>query len=105
MGHCQWFTAILLLTSVIGCSDEQDEQDEPPDLARCESDGDCIIVPYDHCCGATKRAINREHEEAYNQHPEWQSYHEDDCSELGACQDDSAITEARCDNSVCQTNF
>src|SRR3989344_8379518 len=26
-------------------------------ISICEKDSDCIIVPYSHCCGSTKRAI------------------------------------------------
>lgn len=69
------------------------------ELDDCAVDADCIVVPYDHCCGATRRAINKAHQDAYDAHPEWQSYHEDDCALIGACQPDDDVTEATCEPS------
>ena len=66
------------------------------ELDDCVSGDTCIIVPYDHCCGATKRAINVKYKAAYETHPEWQSYHEADCAMIGQCMDDSGINTAVC---------
>jgi len=47
---------------------------------RCFEDADCVVVPYDHCCGATRRAIHEAYRDEYEAHPEWQA-----CSEPEAC--------------------
>ncbi|GEM_PF-3620779 len=46
------------------------------DLVRCFEDADCVVVPYDHCCGATRRAIHEAHRDEYEAHPEWQAFSE-----------------------------
>lgn len=76
------------------------------ELADCGSDADCTVVPYAHCCGATKRAINADFVDAYEAHPEWQRF--DDpatCAVVGVCADDSAVTEARCEAGACALVF
>jgi hypothetical protein len=65
------------------------------DLGECRSSSDCIVVPYAHCCGATKRAVNRLYLEEYHQHPEWQSF-SGSCVAMGVCRDDSQVTAATC---------
>lgn len=70
---------------------------EEADLATCAAEGDCVVVNYRDCCGATKRAIHRDYIDAYEANPEWQVF--DDpaiCAMVGICRDDSNVTEARC---------
>ncbi len=69
------------------------------DLGECRSSSDCIVVPYAHCCGATKRAINRLFLEEYHQHPDWQSFG-GSCVALGVCRDDSRVTTATCKDAL-----
>src|SRR5229473_671339 len=58
---------------------------EPADLAVCEKNSDCIVVPYSHCCGSTRRAINRRYEVEYSKHKEWQSFNDpEQCALMGA---------------------
>ncbi len=79
------------------------------DLALCQQDSDCVVVPYDHCCGATKSAINQRYLDVYNDHPEWQSFNDPaTCAVIGICPDDSAIDTALCQGSplgTCQLDF
>ena len=57
-----------------------------------------IVVPYSHCCGSTRRAINAVYLEEYFAHPQWQVFNDPDlCAMMGACQDDSQVTSATCD--------
>jgi hypothetical protein len=68
------------------------------DLDRCEQDADCIVVAYQHCCGATKRAINEAYLEEYNSHPEWQVFDDEaTCATIGMCLDDSEVDTAVCE--------
>lgn len=69
---------------------------EPP-LSSCVAGDVCLVVPYDHCCGATKRAINDVYLVEYEAHPEWQSYNDPAaCALIGACRDDQDVVEAWC---------
>lgn len=72
------------------------------DLDLCVQDKDCIIVPHNHCCGSTKKAVNRDYLDIYNSHPEWQKF--DDgyvCARIGICPDDSNVNSARCEDARC----
>ena len=69
---------------------------EEQDLSTCRNDSDCIVVPYEHCCGSTKRAINEKYLNIYNSNPEWQVYN-GSCHLMGVCADDSYVTEAICE--------
>jgi hypothetical protein len=72
------------------------------DLANCVANSDCIVVPYSHCCGATKRAINAANLSAYESHPEWQVFADPGvCAVIGVCPDDSAVKSARCADGFC----
>jgi len=63
----------------------------------CESDEDCVIVPYAHCCGSTRQAINRKYKDMYDANPQWQKFNDPDiCAIIGQCQDDSNFDEAWC---------
>jgi hypothetical protein len=61
----------------------------------CEKDSDCIVVSYDHCCGSTKRAINKKYKILYFVKKDWQSF-SGPCHLMGICPDDSEVTEAIC---------
>jgi hypothetical protein len=72
------------------------------DINVCLDNVDCIVVPYSHCCGSTKRAIHARFLDAYNAHPEWQVFNDPGpCAVIGACRSDSEVTEARCNNGFC----
>lgn len=77
------------------------ETAEPSDLRSCKVDSDCVIVPHDHCCGSTKKAINIKYLEEYNDHPEWQSFHGPECAYIGVCISDKDITKAMCEQGTC----
>ena len=98
--------SVSLLTLALSCAGAEDDPcvaagcdptvtEEMID--ECTTDAECIVVPYDHCCGSTKRAINADHRDEYDAHPAWQSYHEEDCAVMGACQLAADVTEATCD--------
>ena len=76
---------------------------EPADLAVCEKNSDCIVVPYSHCCRSTRRAINRRYEVEYSKHKEWQSFNDpEQCALMGACPDDKHINKVRCRYNRCE---
>lgn len=69
------------------------------ELNLCEVDTDCIIVAYRHCCGLTKRAINKKYEALYKARPEWQKFDDPEtCAVIGRCPDDSKINKTICQN-------
>lgn len=66
-------------------------------LAQCAPGDTCIPVPYSHCCGATKRAINSDYRAAYDAEPAWQVFDDPGvCAMIGACRDDHAVVDAWC---------
>ncbi len=72
------------------------------DLAVCHYTSECIVVPYSHCCGATKRAINMAHLSAYESRPDWQVFDDPGvCAVIGVCPDDRAVTHATCVDGQC----
>ncbi len=67
------------------------------ELQHCKQNSDCIVVPYSHCCGSTKRAINKKHKLLYESKPEWQKFSDPaQCALMGACMTDKYVTEAEC---------
>lgn len=76
-----------------------------PDLSSCTQDAECVVVPYKHCCGSTKRAINKNQLESYNSHPEWQVFDGPDCAAIGVCAPDANVTTAECQKGQCQLIF
>lgn len=69
------------------------------ELNVCEADTDCILVSYRHCCGLTKRAINKKYEALYKSRPELQKFNDPEtCAVIGRCPDDSKITKTICQN-------
>jgi|GEM_PF-6264161 len=81
------------------CTDEGCESEEmtAEKVDHCSKDSDCILVPYQHCCGSTKKAINRLHKALYEAHPEWQRFDDPGkCAVMGLCPSDSGVTKAKC---------
>ncbi|TSC83505.1 MAG: hypothetical protein G01um101416_1238 [Microgenomates group bacterium Gr01-1014_16] len=72
------------------------------DIVKCVKDSDCLVVPYNHCCGASKKAINKKYESLYFSKPEWQSFNDQSvCSRIGLCPPDNFVTEAICSDNYC----
>lgn len=72
-------------------------------LESCNSDQECIIVNYNHCCGSTKRSINKDYLIQYNSHPEWQVFNNQSiCELIGQCLQDTNVTQSKCVDSRCQ---
>ena len=72
-------------------------------LAICEKSSDCIVVPYRHCCGSSKRAINKKHRALYESTAAWQKFDDPGkCALMGACMSDKDMTEAECLGKRCQ---
>ena len=81
---------------------EQESTVEEADLQRCAAGQDCVVVPYSHCCGATKKAINALYEQVYKDHSEWHVFADEDaCAVIGMCAPDDDVTAAACVGNVC----
>lgn len=66
-------------------------------ISNCQTNSDCIVVPYSHCCGQSKRAINKKYKLLYESHAEWQKFDNPEvCSRIGICPRDSHVTETVC---------
>ncbi len=81
------------------CTDEGCESEELSEekLSHCSTDADCIVVPYRHCCGSSKRAINRRHLKAFEANPSWRKFDDPgQCALMGMCPSDKAVTKAVC---------
>lgn len=73
------------------------------DISQCQKDSDCVIVPYRHCCGATKKAINKKFLEIYKKTPVWQKFDDPQtCAVAGQCLSDAKVKEAKCEAGQCQ---
>ena len=70
-------------------------------ISDCCEPSDCTIVPYSHCCGLSRRAININYVDAYNAEESWQSYYGELCATYGMCPDDSEITTVTCKEQRC----
>lgn len=67
------------------------------DIDLCNEDSDCIIVKYSHCCGLTKKAINKNFADEYYKHENWQKFDDPEvCSIIGRCPDDSKVNSTEC---------
>ncbi len=67
------------------------------DIDICDNDTDCIIVPYQHCCGSTKKAINKMYLKHYEEHPEWQTFKNPIvCQMMGFCPEDTDVEKSSC---------
>lgn len=71
------------------------------DLNRCRTNNDCIIVPYQHCCGSTKKAINKKYLSDYNKNPEWQKFNKPVCANIGMCAPDDQVKKTKCEAGFC----
>lgn len=93
-------TVFNLLTDDSGGAAEEFSEIGQEDIDICEVSSDCIVVPYSHCCGSTKRAINKKYKTHYDKNPSWQKFDDPQaCSLIGVCPDDSQVTEAVCEAS------
>lgn len=73
------------------------------EITVCKQNSDCIVVPYSHCCGSTKKAINKKYLEIYNQNKEWQKLNNAGlCAVIGQCLSDKNVNEAKCEAERCQ---
>lgn len=64
----------------------------------CAVASDCVIVPYQHCCGRTKRAIHRQYRKLYEATPAWQRFNDaEPCAVMGICAPDGALTGVSCE--------
>lgn len=73
------------------------------DLGKCEKNSDCVIVPYSHCCGSTKRAINKKYLKDYEKRPSWQKFDESStCATIGICASDENVKKTKCEAGQCQ---
>lgn len=68
----------------------------PTDIDFCKKDSDCIIVPHNHCCGTTKKAINSKYLGTYMKNPAWQKTEGGFCANMGVCPSDADVTSAYC---------
>jgi len=66
-------------------------------LADCAQPTDCVVVPYQNCCGSTKRAINKNFLDLYESKPEWRKFDDPKkCAAAGACVSDKSFNAALC---------
>ncbi|MFA6235843.1 MAG: hypothetical protein WC635_00840 [Bacteriovorax sp.] len=87
--------AFIVFLLSINCSIAETIKES--DIAICTKDSDCIVVPYSHCCGSTKRAINRKYKSLYESKPEWQKFDNPNaCALMGACLPDKNMKKAVC---------
>ena len=75
----------------------------PPDLALCNTDDECVVVPYGDCC-TSKTAVNKKYEEEYLSNPEWQQPSEERlklCAVIECDDEARGVTSARCVQNTC----
>lgn len=76
------------------------------EIEVCEKNSDCIIVPYAHCCGSTKRAINKKYKKLYESKSEWQVFYgRPICNIIGQCVGDANVNTAECREQRCGLKF
>ena len=78
-----------------------DKNIKEEEIEICKNNSDCIVVPYRHCCGLTKRAINKKYKKLYESTPEWQVFYGPICNVIGRCASDAHINAALCRSYVC----
>lgn len=94
-----FFFFLILLSNIAPSWGEKVEITEEQ-ISECKVNSDCIIVPYTHCCGSTKRAIHKKYESLYHSKKEWQKFDDvGSCSVMGICLSDQDIKEAYCGES------
>lgn len=104
------FIALLLLTTTLICQAEKPVSapttTQEEDIVKCAKDSDCVIVPYKHCCGSTKKAINKKFLDLYNKTPQWQKFDNQNlCAVMGACVSDEKVKEAKCGVGQCYLRY
>lgn len=73
------------------------------DISQCEKNSDCIIVPYSHCCGSTKKAIHKKFLKDYEKYPTWQKFDNPTaCATIGLCAPDTDMKKTKCVAGLCQ---
>lgn len=76
------------------------------DITTCQKNSDCIIVSYKHCCGATKKAINKKFLAVYKSTPIWQKFDNPEiCAVAGQCLSDENVKETTCEAGQCQLRY
>ncbi len=76
------------------------------EIRTCKRDSDCLIVPYKHCCGSTKRAINKKFIKQYESNVKWQSFqNESFCENIGICPSDRNINRSKCVKGFCKLDW
>lgn len=108
---------LITIITILGCFLVQSSSFAAPKTAakpviteslidNCEKTTDCVIVPYKHCCGKTKRAINKKYAELYSKTKNWHSFDDPEtCEIMAPCPDDSEVTKAACVNKKCGLSF
>lgn len=72
------------------------------EAAACREDGDCVLVPFDHCCGPQQRAVNARWKELYLARKDWNTFDDPQlCARIGACADTRDREIARCTGQRC----
>lgn len=76
------------------------------EISKCVKDSECLVVPYSHCCGSSKRAINKKFLNEYNKTPAWQKFNDpQSCAVIGQCISDEKVKTAKCEAGQCQLRF
>jgi hypothetical protein len=71
-------------------------------LQDCCEPNDCTIVGHNHCCGQTKKAINKAYEDVYYDTSAWHLYKGEDCATIGMCPIDRHISTVTCRHNRCE---
>ena len=81
----------------LNCNFESCPIENENNLDICKFDSDCIVVDYNHCCGASKRAINKEYLVQYDNHSEWKTFNDPEiCAVIGQCALDNYVSQSIC---------
>lgn len=86
---------------LLGCTTLGHPKDDQ--LLGCESDDQCVVMEHSHCCGATKKPINRKYLDYYRKTPAMQKTDDPElCAVVGLCRDDSTVRQAVCRKGRCE---
>lgn len=92
---------LSVFSSLIGCTTFS--HPDSAELVACQNSKQCIVVQHDHCCGSTKKAINKKFKDYYLSMPRLHKTADPEtCAMVGMCRDDSAVEEAACKQNTCQ---
>ena len=96
----------LVLLAAVQVSASPTTTVKESDITKCKTDSDCLIVPYRHCCGSSKKAINKKYLTEYNKSPSWQKFdNPQSCAVMGQCMSDEKVKSAKCEAGQCQLRF